>query len=151
MTAFLDFDLLKVGDCRQLSKTITDEDIRKFVELTGDDNPLHVDQKFARETAFKDIVVHGMLGASFISTVIGTQLQAAVAEGMALQRRVRQVAALAERAQLGARGGFAAAQVEEVGRAVAQVVEVGEGQGQHPVRRGDAPVVPALAAAQVAR
>jgi 3-oxoacyl-[acyl-carrier protein] reductase len=74
MTVFLDFDALKVGDCRQLSKTITDEDIRKFVELTGDNNPLHVDRKFASETAFKDIVVHGMLGASFISTVIGTQL-----------------------------------------------------------------------------
>jgi 3-oxoacyl-[acyl-carrier protein] reductase len=74
MTAPLDFDALKVGDCRQLLKTITDEDIRKFVELTGDDNPLHVDRQFARETAFKDIVVHGMLGASFISTVIGTQL-----------------------------------------------------------------------------
>ena len=74
MTAFLDFDSLKVGECRQLIKTITDEDIRKFVELTGDDNPLHVDAKFAQETAFKDIVVHGMLGASFISTVIGTKL-----------------------------------------------------------------------------
>jgi 3-oxoacyl-[acyl-carrier protein] reductase len=74
MTAFLDFDTLKVGDSRQLTKTITDEDIRKFVELTGDDNPLHVDRAFALETAFKDIVVHGMLGASFISTVIGTQL-----------------------------------------------------------------------------
>jgi len=74
MTAFLDFDTLKVGDCRQLTKIITDNDIRKFVELTGDDNPLHVDPKFAHETAFKDIVVHGMLGASFISTVIGTKL-----------------------------------------------------------------------------
>lgn len=74
MTVFLDFDALKVGDCRQLTKTITHEDIRKFVDLTGDDNPLHVDRKFANETAFKDIVVHGMLGASFISTVIGTQL-----------------------------------------------------------------------------
>jgi 3-oxoacyl-[acyl-carrier protein] reductase len=44
------------------------------VELTGDDNPLHVDRQFAEGTSFKDIVVHGMLGASFISTVIGTQL-----------------------------------------------------------------------------
>ena len=74
MTVFLDFDSFKVGDCRQLTKTITNEDIRKFVELTGDDNPLHVDGKFANATAFKDIVVHGMLGASFISTVIGTKL-----------------------------------------------------------------------------
>ena len=74
MTAFLDFTTLKVGDCRQLSKTIIEEDIRKFVELTGDDNPLHVDAAFAAQTPFKDIVVHGMLGASFISTVIGTKL-----------------------------------------------------------------------------
>ena len=71
---FADFDSLRVGDSRKLSKTITPADIRKFVELTGDDNPLHVDPAFASETAFKDIVVHGMLGASFISTVIGTQL-----------------------------------------------------------------------------
>jgi 3-oxoacyl-[acyl-carrier protein] reductase len=74
MTAFLDYDSLKVGDCRQLTKVITAEDISKFVALTGDDNPLHVDPSFASETAFKDIVVHGMLGASFISTVIGTKL-----------------------------------------------------------------------------
>lgn len=74
MTSFLDFDTLKAGDCRQLTKTITDADIRKFVELTGDDNPLHLDPAFAHATAFKDIVVHGMLGASFISTVIGTKL-----------------------------------------------------------------------------
>jgi 3-oxoacyl-[acyl-carrier protein] reductase len=74
MTAFGDFDSLQVGDRRQLQKTITEADIRRFVELTGDNNPLHVDPEFALDTPFKDIVVHGMLGASFISTVIGTQL-----------------------------------------------------------------------------
>jgi 3-oxoacyl-[acyl-carrier protein] reductase len=74
MRPFADFDALQVGDCRQLTRTITAEDIRRFVEMTGDDNPLHVDRAFATETAFKDIVVHGMLGASFISTVIGTKL-----------------------------------------------------------------------------
>jgi 3-oxoacyl-[acyl-carrier protein] reductase len=42
--------------------------------MTGDDNPLHVDAAYAESTAFKDIVVHGMLGASYISTVIGTRL-----------------------------------------------------------------------------
>jgi 3-oxoacyl-[acyl-carrier protein] reductase len=74
MTGFADFDALKVGDCRQLERTITEDDLRRFVEMTGDDNPLHVDRSFALETSFKDIVVHGMLGASFISTVIGTRL-----------------------------------------------------------------------------
>ena len=74
MTVFTDFDDVKEGDTASLVKTITDADIRKFVELTGDDNPLHVDAEYANHTPFKEIVVHGMLGASFISTVIGTKL-----------------------------------------------------------------------------
>lgn len=74
MTVFTDFDDVKEGDTASLVKNITDADIRKFVELTGDDNPLHVDAEYANRTPFKDIVVHGMLGASFISTVIGTRL-----------------------------------------------------------------------------
>lgn len=71
---FADFDSIEVGETRSLSRKITEADVRRFVEMTGDDNPLHVDRSFAEETSFKDIVVHGMLGASFISTVIGTQL-----------------------------------------------------------------------------
>jgi 3-oxoacyl-[acyl-carrier protein] reductase len=71
---FADFDGIGVGETRSLVRTISERDVRRFVEMTGDDNPLHVDRAFAEETAFKDIVVHGMLGASFISTVIGTQL-----------------------------------------------------------------------------
>lgn len=71
---FADFNQIDVGEKRSLIRTIGEADVRRFVEMTGDDNPLHVDRAFAGETAFKDIVVHGMLGASFISTVIGTQL-----------------------------------------------------------------------------
>lgn len=71
---FADFEQIAVGDTRTLTRTITEADVRRFVELTGDDNPLHVDRSFAEATSFKDIVVHGMLGASFISTVIGTSL-----------------------------------------------------------------------------
>lgn len=71
---FADFDGIAVGETRSLVRTITQADVRRFVEMTGDDNPLHVDRGFAEQTAFKDVVVHGMLGASFISTVIGTQL-----------------------------------------------------------------------------
>nr|WP_246295068.1 SDR family oxidoreductase [Schlegelella koreensis] len=69
-----DFDAIRVGDHRELTRTIGEDEIRQFVRMTGDDNPLHVDPAFAAQTPFKDIVVHGMLGASFISTVIGTQL-----------------------------------------------------------------------------
>jgi 3-oxoacyl-[acyl-carrier protein] reductase len=68
------FDAIQVGETQTLTKHITEADVRKFVEMTGDDNPLHVDRAYAETTAFKDIVVHGMLGASFISTVIGTKL-----------------------------------------------------------------------------
>jgi len=74
MSVFADFDAVKEGDQQSLVKQITEADIRRFVELTGDDNPLHVDADYAAETSFKEIVVHGMLGASFISTVIGTKL-----------------------------------------------------------------------------
>lgn len=65
---------INIGDRQTLTHIITKEDIGKFVELTGDDNKLHVDEKFASRTNFKKPVVHGMLGASFISTIIGTKL-----------------------------------------------------------------------------
>ena len=71
---FKKFEDIAVGDSHDLIKTITEADVRKFVDMTGDDNPLHVDRHYAEQTPFKDVVVHGMLGASFISTVIGTKL-----------------------------------------------------------------------------
>lgn len=74
MTAFGKFENIKIGDSESIVRKITEDDVRKFVEMTGDDNPLHVDRNYAETTSFKDIVVHGMLGASFISTVIGTRL-----------------------------------------------------------------------------
>jgi len=77
VSVFSDFEAVKEGDQESLVKQITEADVRRFVELTGDDNPLHVDPAYAKETAFKEVVVHGMLGASFISTVIGTRLPGA--------------------------------------------------------------------------
>jgi 3-oxoacyl-[acyl-carrier protein] reductase len=71
MKSFAD---IQVGDSESIVKEITEADVRRFVELSGDDNPLHVDREYARATPFKDIVVHGMIGASLVSTVIGTRL-----------------------------------------------------------------------------
>lgn len=68
------FDAIKVGDKAVLKHVVTQSDIDQFVELTGDDNKLHVDKEYAKNTPFKKPVAHGMLGASFISTVIGTKL-----------------------------------------------------------------------------
>lgn len=65
---------IKIGDKAEVIHTITESDISKFVDLTGDDNKLHVNKDFARRTELKKPVVHGMLGASFISTLIGTKL-----------------------------------------------------------------------------
>jgi 3-oxoacyl-[acyl-carrier protein] reductase len=68
------FEEIQVGDTASLVRQITQADVHRFVELTGDDNRLHVDRAYAETTPFKDIVVHGMLGASFLSTLIGTRL-----------------------------------------------------------------------------
>ena len=71
---FNDYESLKIGQYESITRLITEEDVRRFVDLTGDDNPLHVDRSYAKTTVYKDIVVHGMIGASFISTVIGTKI-----------------------------------------------------------------------------
>lgn len=68
------FDQLIIGTKAELSHLITEIDIANFVSLTGDDNKLHVDKEYAQNTSFKRPVVHGMLSASFISTIIGTQI-----------------------------------------------------------------------------
>ena len=68
------YNEIKIGDKATVVHKITEADIDKFVNLTGDDNKLHVNKEFARRTEFKQPVVHGMLGASFISTLIGTKL-----------------------------------------------------------------------------
>lgn len=65
---------LKVGDTASISRKITDADIRAFAELTGDHNPVHLNEAFARETRFARRIAHGMLGASLISAVLGTEL-----------------------------------------------------------------------------
>lgn len=63
-----------VGDSAEFSKTITDADVTLFVAVSGDTNPFHVDAEFAAQTRFGRRLVHGMLTASFISTVIGTKI-----------------------------------------------------------------------------
>ena len=63
-----------VGQKAQFKQLITNEVVKKFVELTGDDNPLHTDKEFAEQSSFKGIVTHGMLSASFISTLVGKHI-----------------------------------------------------------------------------
>lgn len=66
---------LKVGDTVTLRKKITSADIDKFAKLSGDTNPLHVDQSYIKsETSFKGCLVHGAYLNSLVSGVIGTKL-----------------------------------------------------------------------------
>ena len=63
-----------VGLAAEITHQLTTEDVTRFIELTGDNNRIHTDTEFASQTSFKKPVAHGMLGASFISTLIGTKL-----------------------------------------------------------------------------
>ncbi len=65
---------IQIGDRAEISHEITQEDIARFVDLTGDDNKIHIDNSYASKTVFKRPVAHGMLSASFISTIIGTKI-----------------------------------------------------------------------------
>jgi 3-hydroxybutyryl-CoA dehydratase len=64
----------KAGDDAEISKTVTDEDVRAFAELTGDRNPVHLDEEYAAGTRFGRRIAHGMLGASLISAVLANEL-----------------------------------------------------------------------------
>jgi 3-oxoacyl-[acyl-carrier protein] reductase len=68
---------INVGDEEEIFHTITLQDVENFAKLTGDYNPLHMSDEYASKTSFKKKVVHGMLTASFISTIIGTKLPGA--------------------------------------------------------------------------
>ncbi|MHA1933735.1 MAG: MaoC family dehydratase [Candidatus Thorarchaeota archaeon] len=65
---------LSIGQTAQVIHTITDEDIQAFGKLSGDFNPLHFDEEWAETTLFKGRIAHGLLTATFISTVIGMKL-----------------------------------------------------------------------------
>ena len=64
----------KPGDTASISKTITDDDIQKFADASGDHNPLHLDDEFAKSTRFGRRIAHGMFSASLISAVLANQL-----------------------------------------------------------------------------
>ncbi len=68
------YEDLSVGMEGIYSRTVTDADVVAFASISGDTNPLHMSEDFARETMFGGTIAHGMLTSSFISTVIGTKL-----------------------------------------------------------------------------
>lgn len=65
---------LEVGQSAEIERQVDVDLIRKFAEVSGDFNPLHMDEEFAAKTPFRGIIAHGALVASFVSCVLGNEL-----------------------------------------------------------------------------
>jgi 3-hydroxybutyryl-CoA dehydratase len=66
---------IKLGDTISTSRLVTDELIRKFAEVSGDFNPIHLDEEVARKTPFGRRIAHGMLSGAFISALFATEFE----------------------------------------------------------------------------
>ena len=66
--------MLHLGDSFSVSRQITDDLVRRFAELSGDHNPIHLDEEFAKATRFGRRIAHGMLSGALISALIGNEL-----------------------------------------------------------------------------
>lgn len=68
------FDELKIGDSASLVRTLSETDITLFAVMSGDVNPAHVDEEYAKSDMFHEVIAHGMWTGALISTVLGTML-----------------------------------------------------------------------------
>lgn len=66
--------MIKIDESAKYTKEIQEADIQKFADVSGDMNPIHLDEEYANNSMFGKRIAHGMLSASFISNVIGNQL-----------------------------------------------------------------------------
>src|SRR5438445_12558754 len=67
-------DELKPGMSASMTRTVTEQHVQLFGEATGDMNPVHFDEDYARKTVFRGRVAHGALSIGFISALLGTKL-----------------------------------------------------------------------------
>lgn len=65
---------LEVGQSAEITRLVDDEAVRKFAEVSGDFNPLHMDEEYAKRSPFRGRIAHGALIASYISCVLGSHL-----------------------------------------------------------------------------
>ena len=84
---------ISVGQSAEIAHTVTDGDIRAFAEVSGDSNPVHLDDAYAAATPFKTRIAHGMLSGAYISAVMGTRLPGPgaiyISQTMTFRRPVR--------------------------------------------------------------
>ena len=86
-------DEMHIGDSAEFTKTVTETDVYLYAGVTGDLNPAHINETFAKGTIFKGRIVHGMLSAGLISAVFGVSLPGAgtiyVSQSLEFKRPVR--------------------------------------------------------------
>ena len=84
---------LEVGQTAELRRTVAAADLDAFAAVTGDTNPVHLDEAYAAATPFKGRIAHGMLSAGYISAVLGTRLPGPgavyVSQSLSFRRPVR--------------------------------------------------------------
>jgi 3-hydroxybutyryl-CoA dehydratase len=68
------FEDLAVGQTAEMSRVVGAADIEAFAEVSGDNNPVHLDEDYAKTTTFGERIAHGMLSAAYISAILGTRL-----------------------------------------------------------------------------
>lgn len=67
-------DEVEVGQSASFTKTVTEADAYNYAGVSGDFNPAHINEEYAKNTFFKTRIAHGMISAGFISAVLGTKL-----------------------------------------------------------------------------
>lgn len=70
----MEYKDIKVGDKASVTKAFSKDDVCNFANLSTDNNPIHLDEEYAKQTMFKKNIVHGILVSSLISSVLGTKL-----------------------------------------------------------------------------
>lgn len=70
----MNYEDIRIGDKATIEKIFTSNDVEIFAEVTTDKNPIHLDEEYAKNSLFKQRIVHGMLTSSLISAVLGTKL-----------------------------------------------------------------------------
>ncbi|MEN8369479.1 MaoC family dehydratase [Acinetobacter bereziniae] len=73
----MNIEKIKLGDRVELLRSFTESDVEKFSQLSGDVNPVHLDENYARNTIFKSRIVHGALASSIFSTIFANTLPGA--------------------------------------------------------------------------
>lgn len=74
MNSGINFEELYIDQQIEMTRSVSQHDVQEFARITGDTNPVHLDEDYAATTSFGQTIAHGMLTAGFISAAIGTQL-----------------------------------------------------------------------------